>query len=78
MIHPLAVNLSSLKEPELETKIQDLSKKYFMAANNLAVQQQIILLLDMYKSELQTRRQKLWEEQYQKRDTDLDSLINVS
>ncbi len=78
MIHPLAEDLNSLKEPELETKIQDLSKKYFMAANNQAVQQQIILLLDMYKLELQSRRQKLWEDQYQKRDTDLDSLINVS
>ena len=77
-MHPLAEDFSKLKDAELETKIQDLSKKYFMAANNLAIQQQIIMLLEMYKAELNTRRQKLWEEQYQKRDTDLDSLINVS
>jgi len=77
-MHPLAENLSGLKETELENKIQTLSKKYFMAGNNSAVQQQIIMLLEMYKEELNVRRQKIWEEQYQKRDTDLDSLINVS
>jgi hypothetical protein len=49
-----------------------------MTANNPAVQQQVIMLLDSYKAELGVRRQRLWDEQYQKRDTDLDSLINVS
>lgn len=78
MIHPLAEDFSVLKDAELETKIHELSKKYFMSANNPAVQNQIILLLDMYKAELNNRRHKLWQEQYQKRDTDLDSLINVS
>lgn len=78
MIHPLAEDFSNLKDAEIENKIQTLSKKYFMAGNNPAVQNQIVLLLDMYKAELGNRRQKLWEEQYQKRDTDLDSLINVS
>jgi predicted transcriptional regulator of viral defense system len=77
-MHPLAEDFSKLKDVELETKIQDLSRRYFMAASNPNVQQQITMLLDMYKAELNIRRQKLWEEQYQKRDTDLDSLINVS
>lgn len=77
-MHPLAEDFSKLKDAELETKIQTLSKKYFMSANNPAVQTQIVALLDMYKEELNIRRQKLWQEQYQKRDTDLDSLINVS
>lgn len=77
-MHPLAEDFSKLKEAEIETKIQSLSQKYFMAGNNPAVQQQIIMLLDAYKEELGNRRQKLWQEQYQKRDTDLDSLINVS
>jgi hypothetical protein len=78
MTHPLVDGFSGLKDAELENKVQELSKKYFMAANNPAVQNQIILLLDMYKEELNSRRQKVWQEQYQKRDTDLDSLINVS
>ncbi len=77
MIHPLAEDFSTLKDAEIENKIQDLSKKYFQASN-MGVQNQIVLLLDMYKSELAQRRARVWQEQYQKRDTDLDSLINVS
>ncbi len=77
MIHPLAEDFSLLKDAEIETKIQDLSKRYFQA-HNLALQSQIVTLLDMYKMELANRRAKMWQEQYQKRDTDLDSLINVS
>jgi hypothetical protein len=77
-MHPLSEDFSKLKDMEIETKIQDLSRKFFMTANNPAVQQQVIMLLDSYKAELNVRRQRLWEEQNQKRDTDLDSLINVS
>lgn len=77
MFNPLADDLSKLKDTELENKIQELSKKYFLS-NNHAVQHQITVFLDMYKAELATRRAKMWQEQYQKRDTDLDSLINVS
>jgi hypothetical protein len=76
-MHPLVHNLDNLKENELENKIQELSKKYFQA-HNLGMQQQIILILETYKEELAKRRAKIWQEQYQKRDTDLDSLINVS
>jgi predicted transcriptional regulator of viral defense system len=77
-MHPLAEDFSKLKDTELETKIQTLSQRYFMSGGNSAVQQQIVMLLEMYKEELSVRRQKLWNEQYQKRDTDLDSLIKVS
>ena len=77
IMHPLLPDLAKMKEPELENKIQELSKKYFIA-HNPAVQHQILMLLEDYKQELGVRRAKMWEEQYQKRDTDLDSLINVS
>ena len=77
MFNPLADDLSKLKDTEIENKIQELSKKYFQATN-YNVQHQITVFLDMYKSELATRRAKMWQEQYQKRDTDLDSLINVN
>jgi hypothetical protein len=36
------------------------------------------MLIDGYKEELANRRARMWQEQYQKRDTDLDSLIKVS
>jgi hypothetical protein len=77
MIHPLAEDFSQLKDTEIENKIQELGKKYFQCANP-AVQHQITLFLDMYKTELAVRRARVWQEQYQKRDTDLDSLINVN
>ena len=77
MFNPLAEDLSKLKDAEIENKIQDLSRKYFLS-NNQTVQHQITVFLDMYKAELATRRARMWQEQYQKRDTDLDSLINVN
>ena len=76
-MHPLIGDLSKLKENELENKIQELSRRYFQA-HSLEIQQQIIMILESYKAELCARRAKMWQEQYQKRDTDLDSLINVS
>lgn len=75
-MHPLIEDLTHLKDTELESKIQELSKKYF-AASNPWVKQQITMVLDMYREELAKRQAKMWQEQYQKRDTDLDSLINV-
>jgi flagellin-specific chaperone FliS len=77
IMHPLVSNLSQLKETELENKLQELSRRYFQVSNP-AVQQQIVMIMEDYKQELAVRRQKMWQEQYQKRDTDLDSLINVS
>lgn len=76
-MHPLISDLSAMKEAELENKIQELSKKYFQASN-LGVRHQLVMLIDDYKEELAVRRARMWQEQYQKRDTDLDSLINVN
>ena len=76
-MHPLAQDLDSLKDAELESRIQSLTKKYFQSYNP-GVQQQIVMLLDSYKAELGARRAKQWQAEYQKRDKDLDGLINVS
>lgn len=75
-MHPLADDFSSLKDVEIENRIQDLTKKYFMATNP-SVKHQITMFLDLYRAELANRQSKIWQDQYQKRDTDLDSLINV-
>jgi hypothetical protein len=77
-MHPLMENTNHLKDSELETKILDLSKKYFQASRNPALQQQVLAVLDFYKEELSVRRAKFWQEQNEKRDSDLDNLINVS
>lgn len=76
MFHPLAEDYSKLKDAELEAKVQDLSRKYFMAQNP-AVRQQISTFIEIYKNELSIRRAKSLEQVYQKRDKDLDKLINV-
>lgn len=76
MIHPLSGNLSLLKDIELESRIHDLTKKYFLTSNP-SVQEQISGLLSSYKLELSSRQAKKWQEEYEKRDKELDSLINI-
>ena len=75
-MHPLADNLSNLKDNELENKIQELTRKYFMTSN-YEVQHQITMLLDLHKQELSQRQAKMWQNQFEKRNKDLDKLINV-
>lgn len=77
MIHPLAEDFSDLKDAEVENRLQDLSKKYWMT-NNPHVRQQMSILIGLYREELSTRRQKVLQQQYQNRDKGLDKLINVS
>ena len=76
-MHPLIGDLSSVKEPELEAKVQELTRKYFMT-HNPGVQQQIALLIDQYKEELAKRQREAYEKMMQSRNKDLDKLINVS
>lgn len=76
-MHPLIEDLTILKDNEIESKILDLSKKYWVAKNP-EVQFQIRLLLDQYNEELRTRRSKLLQQQYQNRNQDLDKLIKVN
>ena len=76
-MHPLAEDFSQLKDAEIESRIQDLTSKYWQTTNS-AVQRQITLFLDMYRAEIQDRRAKQWNQLYQKRNKDLDNLINVN
>lgn len=75
-MHPLIGDLSSLKDAELEIKINELSKKYF-STYNVDVREQIVMVLDTYKEELGNRRQREYEKMMQSRNKDLDKLINV-
>ena len=76
-MHPLIDTLSNLKDQELESKILDLSKKYWVTRNP-DVQRQISMALETYNEELRGRRAKALEQMYQNRDKDLDKLINVN
>tara|TARA_B100000497_G_C7531013_1_gene322049 strand:+ start:361 stop:585 length:225 start_codon:yes stop_codon:yes gene_type:complete len=74
-MHPTMEDISELTASEIELKILKLNSVYFMTENN-DVRQQIILLLDSYKLELETKRTR--EKIEQERDNGLDDLINVS
>jgi hypothetical protein len=76
-MHPLIYNLSELKTAEIEAKINDLTKKYFMTSN-FEVQSQITNMLDAYKEELSNRQREEWNKVMESRNKGLDKLINVS
>jgi hypothetical protein len=76
-MHPLVYNLSELKTTELEAKINDLTKKYFMTSN-YELQNQITNMLDAYKEELSNRQREEWNKVMESRNKGLDKLINVS
>jgi len=76
-MHPLVGNLSTVKDAELENKINELTRKYFIARDP-NVQQQIAMVLDTYKAELDDRRRREYEKMMSTRDKGLDKLINVS
>ena len=79
MINPLIDSLDHFTLQELEDKIADFQRKYFLTRNP-QVQVQIANVLDIYKLELQDRRIKELNRQ-QNQDNDensLDNLINIS
>jgi hypothetical protein len=76
-MHPLAGSLDNLKDSELESKIGDLTKKYFMTYNT-DIKSQIAMLLDSYKEEMSKRRSIALEKLMNSRDKNLDKLINIS
>jgi hypothetical protein len=76
-MHPLIGDLTSLKDIEVENKINDLSRKYFMTPNPL-LREQIVLTLSTYKEELAKRRSKEFEKMMANQGKGIDKLINVN
>ena len=76
-MHPLAGSFETLKDSELEEKVHDLTRKYFMVPNP-EVKQQIASLLEDYKNELSKRRHAALERMMNNRDKGLDKLIKVN
>lgn len=74
-MHPLAGSLESLKDSEIEEKINDLGKKYFMTSNS-GVKAQIANLLETYKQELGKRRRAALDKMMS--DKSLDKLVKVN
>jgi len=76
-MHPLAGSFENLKDSEIEEKITDLTKKYFMTSN-FEVQAQISSLLENYKEEIAKRRQIQLQKLMSKSEKSLDNLVKVN
>jgi hypothetical protein len=76
MFSPLGTNLSDIKDQDLETKIQELSKKYWTAyrLGKPEMLTQISTYITIYKEELTSRNLRRSKTEL---DGDLDQLINV-
>lgn len=75
-MNPL-ISVGKLTDSEIEQKIQELGRKYFMT-HNIETQMQIVSFLNIYKEELANRRAMAWDKQFQKSNKGLDKLINVN
>lgn len=76
-MHPLVGDLSALKDSEVDSKINELTRKYF-ASTNFQVQHQITMVLDAYKEEMAKRQRLAYEKMMNTRNKDLDKLIKVN
>jgi hypothetical protein len=80
MFNPLLGDLTKLKQEDLDNKIFELTKKYYIAMRlgQGGAAQQISLNLNAYRSEQQQRQiNSLKELNKKNEDTGLDDLINV-
>lgn len=76
-MHPLIENLEKLKDSQLESKISDLTSKYFMTTNP-GVKAQIASLLETY-TEYRNERSRLdLQKAFESRNKDFDGLIHIS
>tara|TARA_B110000503_G_scaffold120884_1_gene183951 strand:+ start:17220 stop:17456 length:237 start_codon:yes stop_codon:yes gene_type:complete len=78
MFNPLVDSFDLLSDLEIDAKVSELSRKYYMSANP-QVQQQIAAILDMYREESRARQARAYQRQSDNNgDNSLDSLINIS
>jgi hypothetical protein len=76
MFHPFEEDLTSLKDNEVEEKLQSLNRKYYQAyrLGNPELLTQISTFITIYKDEMSRRYQQRIKKDL---DGDLDQLINV-
>ena len=77
MFHPLEEDLSKFKDSEIEERIIDLNRKYFVAARlgKPELLTQISTFVTIYKDELSKRYRERTQTEL---NGDLDQLINVN
>lgn len=77
MFNPLVHDFSELTDVEIDQKIVELGRKYWMT-HNPEVQAQIHTILEMFKDEARVRQAQALKKSQENNDSDLDSLINIS
>jgi hypothetical protein len=79
MIHPFQADLSTLKDSEVELKLQELTKKYYQAQRlgNRDLLTQVLTFVTIYREELARRLRNNGTNASKGLDKDLDQLINV-
>jgi len=75
-MHPLITNVSDMKDHEINAKISDLTKKYYMTRNP-DMQWQIAGVLDDLRAELRQRNIKAMQQAMSNGKQNLDNLIKV-
>lgn len=76
--NPLVTDLDQYNDNQLENRIIDLQRKYFLT-HNPQVKEQIVNILDIYRVELRTRQAIAAQKQREQNgDSGLDDLIKVS
>jgi len=70
------IDFNGMSDNDVEKKIHEITKKYFMTYN-AELKMQLATALNMYKEELSNRRQKVFQEQFEKQKG-LDNLIKVN
>ena len=79
MFHPLEGDLSKLKDSEVESKLQELTKKYYQASR-LGSQElltQLSTFVTIYRDEMRKRQAKSLSINNNVTNEDLGQLINV-
>ena len=78
MFNPLVDNFDDLTDSEVDEKITELSRKYFQSRNP-QLQQQVAVILEMFKEEARARRAREYQRQMENNGEEgLDNLINIS
>jgi len=77
MFNHLVEDFAKLSDADIDQKITELGRKYWMSRNP-DLQAQIATILEMYKQEAQSRRAKSYQKNQQNNDSDLDNLININ
>ncbi len=77
-MHPLQPDLTGLTDNEIDENIKVLTKRYFTVMNvSPTASPQVLMLLEGYREEQQSRQFRKQEEMKKSLGTDFDDLINI-